>query len=243
MPLVRFYMVRQNIVFVTGAGISADSGIPTFRGDNGLWQDKSLQYRASIECFEEDTEASLLLYNAMREKIYHARPNHAHDVIAALEKQHDVTVITQNVDDLHERAGSTHVIHMHGELAKVTSSVKRLDPNCIKAYPLNVPIHVGDKAADGSQLRPAVVMFNEYTSNADSIRNAILYADIFCIIGTSFTVSPASSFTSYARNDIPRFVINPSDLTGKLPEGYKHIKMRAVDGIDVFLSELDSLVY
>lgn len=242
MPLVRFYMVRQNIVFVTGAGISADSGIPTFRGDNGLWQDKSLQYRASIECFEEDTEASLLLYNAMREKIYHARPNHAHDVIAALEKQHDVTVITQNVDDLHERAGSTHVIHMHGELAKVTSSVKRLDPNCIKAYPLNVPIHVGDKAADGSQLRPAVVMFNEYTSNADSIRNAILYADIFCIIGTSFTVSPRHrSPAMHAMTS--RFVINPSDLTGKLPEGYKHIKMRAVDGIDVFLSELDSLVY
>lgn len=243
MPLVRFYMVRQNIVFVTGAGISADSGIPTFRGDNGIWHDERLQYQASIECFEENMEASLRLYNAMREKIYYAHPNHAHAAIAALEKQHDVTVITQNVDDLHERAGSTHVIHMHGELAKVTSSNNRLDPKCIKEYPLSVPIRVGDKAADGSQLRPAVVMFNEYTSNAESIREAIRYADIFCIIGTSFTVFPASSFTSYARGDIPRFVINPSDLTGKLPEGYKHIKMRAVEGIDVFLSELDSLVY
>lgn len=114
-------MVRQNIVFLTGAGISADSGIPTFRGDNGIWRDEKLKYRASIECFEEYTESSLDLYNAMREKIYYARPNHAHSVIAALERQQDVTVITQNVDDLHERAGSTHVIHMHGELAKVTS--------------------------------------------------------------------------------------------------------------------------
>ena len=236
-------MNKKKLVILSGAGISKESGIDTFRDKDGIWTKQDAMQLASIEGWNNDPQAVLDFYNARRRQLLEVQPNKAHELLAQLEKWYDVSIITQNVDDLHERAGSTHVIHMHGELAKVTSSVKRLDPNCIKAYPLNVPIHVGDKAADGSQLRPAVVMFNEYTSNADSIRNAILYADIFCIIGTSFTVSPASSFTSYARNDIPRFVINPSDLTGKLPEGYKHIKMRAVDGIDVFLSELDSLVY
>ena len=130
-----FKPLRQKVVVLTGAGISAESGLATFVLD---------------------------FYNQRRKELLHTIPNQAHHLLAELEQWHDVTIITQNVDDLHERAGSTHVIHLHGELTKVTSSENRLNPECIKQYPLDIPIRKGDKAADGSQLRPFIVWFGEY---------------------------------------------------------------------------------
>ena len=152
-------MSRQHIVFLSGAGISAESGLATFRGANGLWTNEEWQYLASTDGLYYDTEKSLEFYNWRRKQLSEVTPNKAHLLISELEKEHQVTVITQNVDDLHERAGSSHVIHLHGELAKVCSSKNRLDPNCIKDYPLTTPIKLGDNAGDGSQMRPFVVLF------------------------------------------------------------------------------------
>ena len=149
--------IRQKIVVFTGAGISQASGIPTFRDTDGLWKKFDAKKLASVAGFEEDPQAVLDFYNARRKNLLEVQPNHAHRMLAELEKQHDVTIITQNVDDLHERAGSSRVIHLHGELKKVTSSRNRLNPDCVKEYPLDVPIRIGDKAADGSQLRPYIV--------------------------------------------------------------------------------------
>lgn len=143
-------MVKQQIVFLTGAGISAESGLATFRGKNGLWTNDEWQYLASTDGLYYDTEKSLEFYNWRRKQLAEIQPNQAHLLITELEKEHKVTVITLNVDDLHERAGSSNVIHFHGELRKVCSLKNRYDPNFIKDYPLTTPIKVGDDAGDGS---------------------------------------------------------------------------------------------
>jgi NAD-dependent deacetylase len=135
-------------------------------------------------------------------------------VLAELEKHHDVTIITQNVDDLHERAGSSRVIHLHGELTKVTSSLNRLNPDCIKEYPLDVPIKMGDKAADGSQLRPFIVWFGEYLGpEAEQAVILIENADIFVVIGTSLNVYPAASLLYYTKPGTPTFLIDPNAVS------------------------------
>ena len=164
--------MRQKLVVFTGAGISAESGIPTFRDANGMWGRYDAMKLASVEGFEEDPQAVLDFYNARRKNLLEVEPNHAHFVLAELEKQYDVTIITQNVDNLHERAGSSRVIHLHGELTKVTSVVDRLNPNNIKEYPLDVPIRLGDKAANGTQLRPYIVWFGEYVDTYGRGENA-----------------------------------------------------------------------
>lgn len=231
----------MNIVVFTGAGISAESGISTFRDKNGLWENYDAMRLASIDGFREDPEAVLEFYNERRWQLFDAKPNHAHYVLAKLEKQHDVTIITQNVDDLHERAGSSKVIHLHGELTKVTSSREREDDRCIKYYPLNLPIYIGHKADDGSQLRPYIVWFGEELRYIEEARQLVESADIFIVIGTSLVVYPAAGLVGYARHDIPKFIVDPSDMEGKLPEGYKHIKAKAVEGVDILLEEIKNL--
>ncbi len=233
--------VRQNIVVFTGAGISAESGISTFRDKDGLWENYDAMRLASIDGFREDPEAVLEFYNERRWQLFDAKPNHAHYALSELEKQHDVTIITQNVDDLHERAGSSKVIHLHGELTKVTSSRDREDDRCIKYYPLNLPIYIGHKADDGSQLRPYIVWFGEELRYIEEARQLVESADIFVVIGTSLVVYPAAGLVGYARHDIPKFIVDPSDMEGKLPEGYLHIKAKAVEGIDILLEELKKL--
>lgn len=233
--------VKQKIVVFTGAGISAESGISTFRDKNGLWENYDAMKLASIDGFREDPEAVLEFYNDRRWQLFDAKPNHAHYALAELEKQHDVTIITQNVDDLHERAGSSKVIHLHGELTKVTSSREREDDRCIKCYPLNLPIYIGHKADDGSQLRPYIVWFGEELRYIEEARQLVESADIFIVIGTSLVVYPAAGLVGYARHDIPKFIVDPSDMEGKLPEGYKHIKAKAVEGVDILLEEIKKL--
>ena len=230
--------MQQKLVVFSGAGISAESGIPTFRDANGMWGKYDAMKLASVGGFEEDPQAVLDFYNARRKNLLEVEPNHAHRVLADLEKQYDVTVITQNVDNLHERAGSSKVIHLHGELTKVTSSHNRLDTNCIKEYPLDVPIRLGDKAADGSQLRPYIVWFGEYVDNMDLAEYLVKMADIFVVTGTSLVVYPAAGLVNYAHREIPKFLIDPNDMKGGMPVGFEHIKAKAVEGVDVLLEKL-----
>ena len=229
--------MQQKLVVFTGAGISAESGIPTFRDANGMWGKYDAMKLASVEGFEEDPQAVLDFYNARRKNLLEVEPNHAHRVLADLEKQYDVTIITQNVDNLHERAGSSKVLHLHGELCKVTSSRDRLNPNCIKDYPLDVPICLGDKAGDGSQLRPYIVWFGEYVDNMELATHLVRQADIFVVIGTSLVVHPAAGLVDYAPSGIPKFLIDPNDLKGGLPEGFRHIKAKAVEGGEELVKE------
>lgn len=231
--------MKQKLVVFTGAGISAESGIPTFRDANGMWGKYDAMKLASIGGFEEDPQAVLDFYNARRKNLLDVEPNHAHRVLADLEKQYDATIITQNVDNLHERAGSSKVLHLHGELCKVTSSRNRLDPNCIKEYPLDVPIRLGDKAADGSQLRPYIVWFGEYVDGMELAAFWVQQADIFVVVGTSLVVYPAAGLVEYAPSEIPKFVIDPNDLKGGLPMGFTHIRAKAVDGVEELVRRLE----
>lgn len=233
--------MRQKLVVFTGAGISAESGIPTFRDANGMWGKYEARKLASVEGFEEDPQAVLDFYNARRKNLLEVEPNHAHRVLADLEKQYDVTIITQNVDNLHERAGSSRVIHLHGELTKVTSVVDRLNPNNIKEYPLDVPIRLGDKAANGTQLRPYIVWFGEYVDNMDVAIHLVKKADIFVVIGTSLVVYPAAGLVDYAPREIPKFLIDPKDLKGGLPAGFQHIKATAVEGVDDLVRRMEGI--
>ena len=231
----------QKIVVFTGAGISAESGISTFRDKNGLWENYDAMRLASIDGFRDDPKAVLDFYNARRLQLSKVAPNHAHYALAELEKKFDVTIITQNVDDLHERAGSSRVIHLHGELAKVTSSREREDDKCIKYYPLNLPICIGDKADDGSQLRPYIVWFGEYLRYMDEARQEVENADIFIVIGTSLVVYPAAGIVGYARKEASKFLVDPADMEGHLPYGFKHIKAKATEGVDSLINEIKSL--
>ena len=230
---------RKKIVVLTGAGISKESGIPTFRDTNGMWMKYDARKLASVEGFVEDPQAVLDFYNARRKNLLEVQPNHAHKMLAELEKHHDVTIITQNVDDLHERAGSSRVIHLHGDLSKVTSSVNRFDPDCIKELPLDVPIRMGDKAADGSQMRPFIVWFGESLDNIEETAELISQADVFVVVGTSLVVYPAAGLVMFAPKGAAKYLIDPSDMGGRLPDGFKHIQSSAVEGIDVLIKELD----
>ncbi len=232
---------NQHIVFLTGAGISVESGLSTFRGKNGMWNNKDWRYYASIGGLYEEPAEFLKFYNWRRQKLAEVQPNAAHKLIAELEKTNNVTIITQNVDDLHERAGSTHVIHLHGELRKVCSSENRLDPRYIRDYPLTTPINVGDDAGDGSQLRPFIVLFGEYVSGMEVAENFVRNADVFVVIGTSLVVYPANNLINYAHKEVPKFVIDPNDMTQCKQLGFKHIKSTAINGMTELLDRFKSL--
>ena len=228
--------LRQKVVVLTGAGLSAESGLATFRDDNGLWKNNDAEKLASVAGFEENPQAVLDFYNYRRKQLLGVEPNHAHKMLVELEKWYDVTILTQNVDNLHERAGSTHVIHLHGELTKVTSSKDRLNPCCIKDYPLDKPICLGDKAEDGSQLRPFIVWFGEYVYAMEVAMDYVKEADIFVVIGTSFTVHPAANLVDYAHSKVPKFIIAPNSK--EIPNGFVHIKESATKGVDKLIEKL-----
>lgn len=180
--------MQHHIVFLTGAGISQESGITTFRDHNGLWENHPIETVASPEGFAKNPQLVLDFYNVRRKQLDEVYPNEAHILIARLEKKYQVTVITQNIDDLHESAGSSNVLHLHGELNKCRSSI---DENLI--YPYNEPLKLGDLAADGSQLRPNVVWFGEEVPNINKAIEITQSADLFVIVGTTMQVQPAAS--------------------------------------------------
>ena len=179
---------KHHIVFLTGAGISQESGIPTFRDQNGLWENYAITEVASPEGFAKNPQLVLDFYNARRKQLDEVFPNKAHELIAQLEQKYKVTVITQNVDDLHERAGSTNVIHLHGELKKSRSVL-----DTTKTFDYHYPLQLGDLAPDGGQLRPHIVWFGEPVPEIDLAIEVTQTADLFVIVGTTMQVQPAAS--------------------------------------------------
>lgn len=200
----------KKLVILTGAGMSAESGISTFRDSNGLWNNYPVEQVATPEGFVANPQLVLDFYNYRRRELLKSEPNDGHKGLAALEKYFEVHVITQNVDNLHERAGSSHIIHLHGELMK-SCSVKDTD----KTYsisPENSDINVGDMAPDGSQLRPFIVWFGEAVPKIEEAIKCAESSDIFVIIGTSLNVYPAAGLLNYVRNGQPIFLIDPKEV-------------------------------
>lgn len=236
-------MSRKKLVVLTGAGVSAESGITTFRDSNGLWENHRVEDVASIEGWYVNPSLMLEFYNQRRAQLSQVRPNAAHLAIASLENEWDVTVVTQNVDNLHERAGSTRVIHLHGELTKVRPE------NCYNEMDgfseENVfdigfePIVLGDKAPNGAQLRPHIVWFGEPVPKIEKAIDAVEEADVVLIVGTSLQVYPAAGLYRYARTDIPIYIIDPKDVAVR-DARLTHIKDVATRGMKTFLSLLSS---
>lgn len=204
----------KKIAILTGAGVSAESGISTFRDFDGLWEKYRIEDVATPEGFLRNPKLVTEFYNQRRKELLGTKPNAAHELIAKLEQGYDVTVITQNIDNLHERAGSTKVIHLHGELTKVCSSRNPDNPHFIKELkPENYDVDYREKAGDGSPIRPYVVWFGEAVPNIEVAADIVSDADIFVIIGTSLQVYPAAGLIDYVRHNVPIYVIDPKDVS------------------------------
>lgn len=222
----------KKIVFLTGAGMSVESGFKTFRGNDGLWENYPVEQVATHEGWEADPELVTNFYNMLRRKLYSARPNEGHKLIKSLEGKYDVSVITQNVDNLHEKAGSSNVIHLHGELSKVCSSRDPYNPHFIKELTEDAPDVVpGTKAGDGSLLRPFIVFFGESVPMLERAAAETLKADIFVIIGTSLNVYPAAGLVDYTRPGIPIYLIDPSEVGFHARRDICHIRKGASAGM------------
>ena len=222
----------KNLVFLTGAGMSAESGISTFRDSGGLWEQYPVEAVASIQGYERDPELVQKFYNERRAQLGSVQPNEGHRLVASLENKYNVTVITQNVDNLHERAGSKHIIHLHGELMKATSSRNPNDPNCIVTLPDDNPvIHMGDKAKDGSQLRPFIVWFGESVPMIEPAIEEVQKADILVVIGTSLNVYPAAGLLNFASANCKIYLIDPKDVPYNPSMGIRHIMKGASEGM------------
>ncbi|MBE6276587.1 MAG: NAD-dependent deacylase [Bacteroides sp.] len=203
----------KNLVILTGAGMSAESGISTFRDAGGLWDKYPVEQVATPEGYAANPQLVTDFYNERRKQLLNVKPNRGHELVAQLEKHFKVTVITQNVDNLHERAGSTEVIHLHGELTKVTSSLQPNNPKYIKELkPEEYEVKMGDKAADGSQLRPFIVWFGEAVPMIETAIDYCEKADIFLIIGTSLNVYPAAGLLNYVPSHVPVYLIDPKQV-------------------------------
>ncbi len=204
----------KKLVILTGAGMSAESGISTFRDSGGLWEQYPVEQVATPEGYRANPKLVIDFYNARRKELQRVKPNRGHELIAELEKDFDVTVITQNVDNLHERAGSHHVIHLHGELTKVTSSREPDNPAYIRELkPEEYDVKMGELAPDGSQLRPFIVWFGEAVPMIETAIDYAEQADIFVIIGTSLNVYPAAGLLNYVPSRVPVYLIDPKEVT------------------------------
>ena len=226
-------MSKKKLVILTGAGISAESGLKTFRDSDGLWEGYNIEDVATPRAWRKDPQLVLDFYNFRRKNVLDATPNAAHYGLAELEKDFDVTIITQNIDDLHERAGSTNILHLHGEILKMRSE---RDPELI--YPVTGDIRLGDKAEDGSQLRPHIVWFEEPVPMMEPAVPIVNRADLFVVVGTSLVVYPAAGLVNYTRQGIPLFVLDK-----KLPyipdNGFLTcIEKPATEGISLLRSKL-----
>ena len=212
--------------------MSVESGFKTFRGSDGLWEDYPVEQVASHEGWEANPTLVTNFYNMLRKKLYAAQPNDGHKLIKTLEEHYDVSVVTQNVDNLHEKAGSRHVIHLHGELSKVCSSRDPYNPHFIKelteADPEVVP---GTKAGDGSLLRPFIVFFGENVPMMDAAITETQKADIFVVIGTSLNVYPAAGLLNYVAPGTPVYVIDPDRVAVHIRRDITYIEKGASEGM------------
>lgn len=226
---------KKKIVVFTGAGVSADSGISTFRDSDGLWAKYRIEDVCTPEALANNRPTVIEFYNIRRKELLETHPNEGHYALTELEKHFDVDVVTQNIDDLHERAGSSKVTHLHGELRKLRSS---------KNEDLIVPIEgweqkAEDKAPDGSLLRPFVVFFGESVPMFERAADIVSKADILIIAGTSLAVYPAAALVRYVRPEIPIFLIDPGepDVTG-IRNNVEVIKMRSAEGMPILIKRL-----
>lgn len=219
----------KHIVVLSGAGMSAESGISTFRDSGGLWEQHSIEDVATPEGFRRNPQLVLDFYNARRKAAFEANPNKGHIGLADMEKEYKVSIITQNVDSLHERAGSTNVIHLHGELDKVRSTA---DPSIIYTLtPENAEIKVGDKCEKGSQLRPHIVWFGEAVPMIEKAIEVVQTADVLVVIGTSLNVYPAAGLLNYIRRGTPVYLIDPNEVK-VYQQDIHFIKKGASEGVE-----------
>ena len=229
--------MKKKLVVLTGAGVSAESGISTFRDSDGLWEQHKVEDVASIEGWYRNPALVLDFYNARRAQLPTVKPNAAHLAIASLEDEYDVTVVTQNVDNLHERAGSTRIVHLHGELTKVRpeNSCNEMDGFSEETvFDIGAEaVHIGDLAPNGAQLRPHIVWFGEAVPKIETAIDAVEAADILLIVGTSLQVYPAAGLYAYAKAGTPIYIIDPKDVPvrdGRIT----HIKDVATKGMEEF---------
>lgn len=227
---------KKHLVVLSGAGISAESGIKTFRDSGGLWEGHDVMEVASPEGWRRNRQLVQNFYNERRKQLFECQPNEAHQILADLERRFQVSIITQNIDDLHERAGSTCVIHLHGELKKSQSSV---DPSLI--YDLDHwEIQEGDLCEKGSQLRPHVVWFGEQVPKMEEAMRITTSADIFVVIGTSLQVYPAASLVDYVAEGTMIYVIDPKNPEVKFRRKVSHILQNATNGMRTLENVLKS---
>jgi NAD-dependent deacetylase len=196
-------MEKKKLVVLTGAGVSAESGLRTFRDSDGLWEGYNIEDVATPRAWKKNPQLVLEFYNHRRRNVKEAIPNEAHIGLAELEKNFDVHIITQNIDDLHERAGSTRVLHLHGEIFKMRS-----ERNENLVYEIRDDINLNDKAEDGAQLRPNIVWFEEPVPKIEEAIPLVYGADIFVVVGTSLVVYPAAGLVNYTAFDIPKYIID-----------------------------------
>lgn len=222
----------KKIVFLTGAGMSVESGFKTFRGSDGLWENYPVEQIATHEGWVANPDLVTEFYNMLRKKLYAAQPCDGHKLVAEMEKEYEVTVVTQNVDNLHEKGGSSKVIHLHGELSKVCSSRDPYNPYFIEELPEdNCEVTPGTRCEDGSLKRPFIVFFNENVPMIEPAIKEVQSADVFVIIGTSLNVYPAAGLLHYCRPNTPIYLIDPEDVNYNASLGIHHIKKGASEGM------------
>ena len=227
-------MNKKRLVVFTGAGISAESGIKTFRDAGGLWEEYRIEDVATFEAWERNQDLVLNFYNQRRKQVIEAKPNDAHKLIAELEKYFDVQVITQNVDDLHERAGSKNVLHLHGEIMKARSTADEALIYSLKKS----EILSGDYCEKGSQLRPHIVWFGEMVPEMDKANLLAYHSDIFVVIGTSLNVYPAAGVVNYVPAYVPTWLLDPGEIHLDFIREFTHIKKTAVQGVSDLRKDL-----
>ena len=234
--------MKNKILVFTGAGVSKESGVDTFRDNGGLWMNYDVHKVAHIDAWKNDPQLVLDFYNMRKNDMLSVKPNLAHEIIAELEKDFDVTVVTQNVDDLHERAGSTKVIHLHGEISKVRS-----ENSTEFVYPYDKDIKIGDLAEDGHQLRPYITWFGENLDwkNVKLAEEAAFDADVCIIVGTSMQVAPANSIPFQTKDTALIYYVDPSNVEFYVP-GFRecffyHIEETATKGMEKMKQELTEI--
>ncbi len=224
----------QRIVVLSGAGISAESGVSTFRDSNGLWENHRVEDVATPKAWEKNKELVLTFYNQRRRQLFEVEPNNGHRALVRLEEQFNVQIITQNIDDLHERAGSSNVLHLHGELKKVRSTI---DPSLV--YEMNEwELKMGDTCAKGGQLRPHIVWFGEEVPNIPSASELVRSADCLIIVGTSLNVYPAAGLIHELKSNSPIYLVDPNEVDTGIIKGVKIIKEKAGEGLTRLVNEL-----
>lgn len=224
----------QNIVVLSGAGISAESGISTFRDSNGLWENHPIEKVATPSAWEENKKLVLQFYNQRRKQLFEVEPNSGHQALVALEEHFNVHIITQNVDDLHERAGSSNILHLHGELKKARSTVDSRLIYEMDSWELNL----GDTCEKGSQLRPHIVWFGEDVPNISVAIELVKQADVMIVVGTSLNVYPAAGLINERKHGTPLYLVDPAEVGSFHLTNIIHIQKGAGEGLNELVKQL-----